>query len=417
MASEEQLKIIRQGADVWNDWRDKRPELLNPDLREADLCAITLDGANLKGADLFMADLQGGKLRGANLQDAQLWVVDLREADLTGANLTAAYLEGTDFTEAKLCGANLTRARLIGAYLDRANLTGADFSGANLEGAQLIRTDLRNATLTGSYVYGVSVWDIKVDDRTKQQNLVITPPGAAVITVDNIKVAQFIYLLLNNEEIRDAIDTITSKAVLLLGRFSKNRKAVLDALRNALRIRGFLPIVFDFKRPKSRDFTETIMTLAGMACFIIADITNPKSAPLELKATVPNYMIPFIPILKEGELAFSMFSNLQTMYDWVFGTLKYDSIENLIKVLDDAVIDLALAKRHELEVRKAQSTPARHVSDYRNRPGLSHESGNSGSTRSRKAIKNTRRGSAQAPARMPPCVRAIPPTTAISVLR
>jgi hypothetical protein len=32
--------------------------------------------------------------------------------------------------------------------------------------------------------------------------------------VDNIKVAQFIYLLLNNEEVRDFIDTITSKAVL-----------------------------------------------------------------------------------------------------------------------------------------------------------------------------------------------------------
>jgi hypothetical protein len=66
------------------------------------------------------------------------------------------------------------------------------------------------------------------------------------------------------------------------------RKSVLDALRNALRSRGFLPIVFDFERPKGLDFTETIMTLAGMSCFVIADITNPKSAPLELQATVPD---------------------------------------------------------------------------------------------------------------------------------
>jgi hypothetical protein len=62
----------------------------------------------------------------------------------------------------------------------------------------------------------VSVWDITVDDRTNQQNLVITPGGdEAVITVDNIKVAQFIYLLLNNQEIRDVIDTINSKAAML----------------------------------------------------------------------------------------------------------------------------------------------------------------------------------------------------------
>jgi hypothetical protein len=29
--------------------------------------------------------------------------------------------------------------------------------------------------------------------------------------------------------------------------------------------------------------------LAGLSCFVIADITNPRSAPLELQATVPNY--------------------------------------------------------------------------------------------------------------------------------
>jgi hypothetical protein len=86
-----------------------------------------------------------------------------------------------------------------------------------------------------------------------------------VITVDNIIFAQTVYLLLNNEEIRDLIDTITSKAVLILGRFSKERIPILDALRDALRRRGFLPIVFDFERPKGRDFTETIMTLAGMS--------------------------------------------------------------------------------------------------------------------------------------------------------
>jgi hypothetical protein len=105
-----------------------------------------------------------------------------------------------------------------------------------------------------------------------------------------------------------------------------------------------------------------------MSCFVIADITNPKSAPLELQATVPDYMIPFVPILQDGEPEFSIFSNLQTKYDWVLRTLRYDSFHNLIANLDDAVINPALEKRHELELRKAQSTPTRHVSDYRKRP-------------------------------------------------
>jgi hypothetical protein len=160
----------------------------------------------------------------------------------------------------------------------------------------------------------------------------------------------------------------TSKAVLILGRFSDDRKPILNALRDALRDKGFLPIVFDFERPKGRDFTETIMTLAEMSCFVIADITNAKSAPLELQATVPDYMIPFVPILQDGELGFSMFSNLQTKYDWVLGTLEYDSSQSLIDVLDAAVINPALIKHHELELRKAQSAPIRHVNDYRKHP-------------------------------------------------
>jgi len=117
---------------------------------------------------------------------------------------------------------------------------------------------------------------VKLDANTKQDDLIITRPDETAITVDNIKVAQFIYLLLDNREIRDVINTITSKAVLILGRFSEDRKPILNALRDALRSKGFLPTVFDFESPKDRDFTETIMTLAGMSCFVIADITNPK---------------------------------------------------------------------------------------------------------------------------------------------
>jgi len=53
-------------------------------------------------------------------------------------------------------------------------------------------------------------------------NLIITDDNEPTITVDNLEVAQFIYLLLNNQKIRDVIDTITSKVVLILGRVYAN---------------------------------------------------------------------------------------------------------------------------------------------------------------------------------------------------
>ena len=45
--------------------------------------------------------------------------------------------------------------------------------------------------------------------------------------------------------------------------------------------------------------------------------TNPRWTPLELQAAVPNYMVPFVPILQKGEEPFAMFVDLQNKYDWV----------------------------------------------------------------------------------------------------
>ena len=92
----------------------------------------------------------------------------------------------------------------------------------------LVDTDLAGADLTSCRVYGVSAWGLKLDGA-KQQDLVITREDEPTVTVDNIEVAQFIYLMLHNQKIRDVIDTITPKAVLILGRFTDERKAVLGA--------------------------------------------------------------------------------------------------------------------------------------------------------------------------------------------
>jgi hypothetical protein len=125
--------------------------------------------------------------------------------------------------------------------------------------------------------------------------------GGAHVVVDNIEVAQFVYLLLHDEKIRDVIDTVGKKGVLLLGRFTEGRIEVLNRLREELRQRRYVPLVFNFDKPKTKDFTETVRLLAGLSRFVIADITNPKSAPLELQATVPEIMVSFLPIIEEGQ--------------------------------------------------------------------------------------------------------------------
>ena len=247
-------------------------------------------------------------------------MANLIKADLTGADLSRANLLGANLLGANLIEADLTGANLRGANLIEANLTRANLAEVNFTSAQLVETNLTNANLTGCRIYGVSAWNLTLEGA-QQKDLIITHKNEPVITVDNLEVAQFIYLLLHNEKIRDVIDTIAKKGVLILGRFTE-RKDIPERLRDALRQRGYVPIVFDFERPTDRDFTETVMTLAGMCLFIIADITHPKSVPLELQATIPNYMIPFVPIIQEGEKPFAMFVDLWKKYrEWVFEPL------------------------------------------------------------------------------------------------
>ena len=181
-------------------------------------------------------------------------------------------------------------------------------------------------------------------EGAKQRNLVITPADEPEITVDNIEVAQFIYLMLNNQKVRDVIDTITSKAVLILGRFTDERKAVLDALREELRNRDYLPILFDFEKPRTRDTDETITLLARMARFVIADISDAKAVLQELRAIVPDLpSVPVQPIIlatQEEPGMFDFYRNFRSFLN----VHRYASQEQLIADLGDKVIGPAELK-------------------------------------------------------------------------
>lgn len=184
--------------------------------------------------------------------------------------------------------------------------------------------------------------------RTIQSNLVITPERESPIQVDNLEVAQFIYLLLNNEKIRSVIDTITSKVVLILGRFTRERKVVLDAIRDELRKRDYLPVLFDFEKPANKDLTGTISTLANMARFVIADLTDPSSVPHELAILVPSTVVPVQTIILKGRRKYAMFTDLKKRYHWVLEPHQYKSQELLIANLGERVITPAEAKAKEL---------------------------------------------------------------------
>ena len=316
-------------------------------LQSADLQYVDFRGANLYNAHFSESNLANAKLCGANLSDAYFCDAKLSRANLSAASLVKANLRGANLTQTELA-----RSDLSGAILRDADLTEADFSEANLSGADLSRatligTNLVGANLTACHVFGISAWDVKLEGAI-QSNLVITAPNEPSIQVDNLEVAQFIYLLLNNQKIRSVIDTITSKVVLILGRFTPERKVVLDAIRDELRKRDYLPVLFDFEKPAGKDLTGTISTLANMARFVIADLTDPSSVPHELATLVPNTVVPVQTIILEGQREYAMFPDLKKRYHWVLEPHQYKSQKLLIAHLGETVIAPAEAKAKEL---------------------------------------------------------------------
>jgi uncharacterized protein YjbI with pentapeptide repeats len=119
MADEEQLKILRQGAEAWNEWRGENP-----------MVPIDLAGADLSGADLPRADLREAHLREADLREANLSEANLHRANLSGANLSRADLGGADLRFADLAQASLSAADLAGSTVGYTRFCGLDLREA-----------------------------------------------------------------------------------------------------------------------------------------------------------------------------------------------------------------------------------------------------------------------------------------------
>ena len=212
-----------------------------------------------------------------------------------------------------------------------------------------METNFNKANLSDSRIYGISAWDLKLENTT-QIGLIITEEHHPTVRVNDIEVAQFVYFMLENKKIRRVINALTSKAVLILGRFTKKRKEILDALRYKLSEMDYLPIIFDFEKPTDRDFAETVLILACLSKFVIIDLTDPSSSPHESAKTIPDLKIPFLPIIQEGQRQYAMFDNFE-QYPWVLRGRTYKNKNDLIQNIEK-LTNAAEAKYKEIKAQK-----------------------------------------------------------------
>lgn len=339
MGNIKHLELLKTGKEEWNAFKDANINL-KPDFKDFDLSNMNLSGYHLDNSDFTDANMTG-----CNLNNAWLcWCIFIR-TKLTGATILSTSREGFD-GDKRLLGVNLRWSSFANAHLQNVNM-----AGATLEATSFFDCDFSGANISGSDVYGVSAWGNIFDESSNQKDLVVSKWGEDIITIDDLGLAQFIYLLLTNSGVRGAINGLNTKIVLILGSFAAEDKAILDKLKAELRLLNYAPMLYDFETPKQRNHMETVSTIAHLAKFIVADLTNPRSIPNELASLIPSLRsVPVVPIIRDEQKPYGMFQDF-TDLNHVAATIHYnstDSISALAKIIDTTasrVLDLIQTKR------------------------------------------------------------------------
>jgi hypothetical protein len=137
MANPEQLDILKQGVDRWNQWWREAEPGITINLSDADLRGAHLRNIILLEADLHGVNLRGADLRGAILNNALIVKADFSEARLSDASLLGAFVYASNFKKA-----HLDRVFLGHMTLQETIFEGAIFSGAEIGGTTFTSIDL-----------------------------------------------------------------------------------------------------------------------------------------------------------------------------------------------------------------------------------------------------------------------------------
>ncbi|MDJ0680795.1 MAG: pentapeptide repeat-containing protein, partial [Xenococcaceae cyanobacterium MO_167.B52] len=226
------LAMLKKGAVTWNRWREKNPDvipqlsgikLFPKELR--DLSEYNLDYANLASVTGTIVSFKYASLVGANLEKANFRESNFEEADLRNTNLKSIVIQSSQFKRANLQKANLqeasirfsnfTEVNLEEANLQEADLSQVDFQKAIFKKANLTNTKLHNldlreanfnkaslekATITECSVYGVAFLGTNLSE-VKLKNVYISPEKKEGLPIDDLSLAQMIYLHRHNPSV------------------------------------------------------------------------------------------------------------------------------------------------------------------------------------------------------------------------
>ena len=107
-----------------------------------------------------------------------------------------------------------------------------------------------------------------------------------------------------------------------------------------------------FERPTGKSFIETVSTLAHMAGFVIADLTDAKVILQELERIVPDLpSVPVQPLILKSSSPSVVLTDFMD-YPWFLKVHCYSNLKDLLASIKDKVVAPAETKAREIKARR-----------------------------------------------------------------
>jgi hypothetical protein len=145
---------------------------------------------------------------------------------------------------------------------------------------------------------------------------------------------------LDGEGVSRMLSEVANRSVLILGRFTATRKPVLDLIRRELSTppHRYVPILFDFDRPKDRTMVESVLRFAAVSRFVIADLSDPKWVLAELQQVVPAFRsLPVVPIIEAAQHENEVIAHFEG-YQSVHKVVRYKDQKHLKTIIGAQIV-------------------------------------------------------------------------------
>ena len=150
----------------------------------------------------------------------------------------------------------------------------------------------------------------------------------------------------------DALAGAEINAVLIFGFFGTDHVENLEVLREELRRRGYVPLLFPFARPPVRNTADIIRAAAPITHFAVADLTAPREIEQDLAIILEQFLSQssalLVPI-HQGVMLSKLPLDLRRKYNSVLALATYANPSELREAFDRAVMEPLMNRQRSTE--------------------------------------------------------------------